>query len=48
MNAEVKFGIRSKALANITQASSKTTLPFPCFLETGANSAWKLYVFRKI
>ncbi|TAG01515.1 MAG: hypothetical protein EAZ39_20300 [Oscillatoriales cyanobacterium] len=35
MNREVKFGMRSEALANITKASSKTTLPFPCFFETG-------------
>jgi hypothetical protein len=48
MSAEVKFGMRSEALANITEASSKTTLPFPCFLETGAMFTWKIYVFRKI
>jgi hypothetical protein len=38
----VKFGLKPKAQTNITKASSQNTSILPCFLETGANLAFKL------
>jgi hypothetical protein len=48
MNTKVKCGLKPKAQTNITKASSQNTSILPCFLETGANLAFKLSVFRKI
>jgi hypothetical protein len=47
MNTKVKFGLKSKAQTNITKASSQNISILPCFLETGANLAFKISVFRK-